>query len=235
MSAVDLVATALPDAEPPEEPVTGICCVTGGVCLTLPRRLAIKPSFTDGSLLRAPHSDRVGLDTWRVLDYRQPNPGKKRDRFPLRQSSWLCDGETLTLLTRQGVREHVLAGVNADQWAGYVTTSYKKHGVLRARVNTNGRQVWLWEMVLVDCTDWTAVSQTWGRLREAQDAGIPRPLIESLDISPDYMGKIGWRIWREFETWARPRMRAPLYRFMTYLLPSKVELTAMMEEECESA
>jgi hypothetical protein len=52
-------------------------------------------------------------------------------------------------------------------------------------------------------------------------------LIERLDIAPGYMAKIGWRVWRDFESWARPRMRSPLYEFMTYLLPSKEELKSV--------
>jgi hypothetical protein len=49
-------------------------------------------------------------------------------------------------------------------------------------------------------------------------------LIERLDIAPGYMAKIGWRVWRDFEAWARPRMLSPLYQFLTYLLPSQEEL-----------
>jgi hypothetical protein len=173
-------------------------------------------------------SDRVGLAAWRVLTYTvvHTNPAKQRDLRPLQQSSWICDGEAVMPLDRQAVRRHVLDGVVAAQWAGYVTTSYKKHGVLRAPVNTGRRQVWLFELLLVDCSDRPAVASMWERLRVAQDAGIPRPLIESLDIAPAYMAKIGWRLWRDFEVWARPRYRSPLYLFLTYLLPSREEMTS---------
>jgi hypothetical protein len=225
VNTVDLLARALPPAAPPEEPLFGVCCVTGTFTDTIARRQAILPSFTNLDLLCAPSSDRIGLAAWRVLTYTEPNPGKARERRPLQQSSWLCDGNTITLLDRRGVRQRVLDGVAVTPWAGYVTKSYKKHGALRAKVNQKDRQVWLFESLLVDCSDRENVASTWARLRAAQDAGISRPLIESLDIAPGYMAKIGWRVWRDFEVWARPRYRSPLYLFLAYLLPSREELT----------
>lgn len=224
MHAIDLIIHAIPPAEPPEIPVEGTCCITGMTCPTIARRHVIKPSFTGLDILRAPMSDRAGVAAWRVTTYSVSKPDKKRDGFPLRQSHWLCDGKSVEYLDRQGVRRHVLDGVTAERWAAYATTSYKKHGCLLAPVNINGSQQWLWETRIVDCSDRDEVAETWSRLRAAQDSGIPRPLIEHLDIAPGYMGKIGWRVWRDFESWARPRMRSPLYQFLTYLLPSKEEL-----------
>jgi hypothetical protein len=192
---------------------------------TIDRKYGILSSFTNFDLLRAPNSDRIGLDAWRVLTYRVPHPGgKKRELRPLQQSSWLCDGKSVELLDRSGVRKNVLNGVITKCWAGYATTSYKKHGALRAPVNSGKQQMWLWETVLVDCTDRAVVGEYWRMMRSAQDAGIHRPLIESLDISPGYIAKLGWRRWRDFEHWARPRHRSVLYRFIVYLLPSMEEL-----------
>lgn len=214
MTAIDLIASALPPEAPPEPPADGVCCVTGARGPTVAREWAIKPSFTNLDLLRAPDSDRAGIEAWRVLNY-----------APARQSSWACNGKTFARLDRKGVREHVLTRDEiAIPCAYYATTSYKKHGALRAPANPPGRRVWLFEMRLVDCSDMDEVADMWARLRAAQDAGIPRPLIEHLDIAPGYMAKIGWRVWRDFEAWARPRMRSPLYEFLTYLLPSQEEL-----------
>lgn len=213
MSAIDLIAAALPQETPPESPAEGVCCVTGAICLTIDRKHVIKPSFTNLDLLHAPMSNRAGVAAWRVMNY-----------APARQSLWFCDGKELRLIKRIDVRSLVLTGVDAPRWAGYVTTNYKKHGALRAPINVNGQQVWLFEMLLVDCSDRAAVADVWGRLRSAQDAGIPRPLIETLDIAPSYMAKIDWRLWRDFESWAHQRMNSPLYKFLTYLLPSKEEL-----------
>lgn len=213
MTAIDLIFSSLPPEVPPEPPAEGVCCVTGATCPTITRGHVIKPSFTNFDLLRAPSSDRAGVAAWRVMNH-----------APARQSLWLCDGSTLRLLKRVDARALVLGGVDAPRWAGYVTTSYKKHGALRAPVNAGSRQVWLFEMLTVDCSGRATVADTWARLRAAQDAGIPRPLIEALDIAPGYMAKIGWRVWRDFEAWARPRINAPLYQFLTYLLPSQEEL-----------
>ncbi len=214
MTAIDLIAAALPPETPPESPVEGVCCVTGETCQTIARKHVIKPSFTNLDLLRAPDSDRAGVAAWRALTYKWE-----------RMSSWACNGETFERLDRHGVREQVLSR-DEIAWpcAYYATTSYKKHGALLAPANPPGRRVWLFEMRLVDCSDMEAVADMWARLRAAQDAGIPRPLIEHLDIAPGYMAKIGWRLWRDFEAWARPRMLSPLYQFMTYLLPSQEEL-----------
>lgn len=224
MTAVELIAQSLSEVALPEEPQEGVCCVTGLHCPTVARKHGIKPSFTNWGLLKAPDSERIGVAAWRVLTHSVAVEGKGRELRPLQQSSWLCTGDALTLLDRQGVRKHALDGVDAAAWCGYATTSYKKHGCLLTPVNTGGRQVWVFETRLVDCSDRAAVDETWARLRAAQDAGIPRPLIEQLDISPAYMAKIGWRLWRDFEGWARPRVRSPLYQFLAYLLPSKEEL-----------
>jgi len=219
MNAMDLIAGALDPLAPPETPQEGVCCVTGERGPTIARKHVIKPSFTSCDLLRCPGSDRASVSAWRTLTYKWE-----------RMSSWICDGAAFTRLDRQGVRAHVLA----EEAPGlptvcYATTSYKKHGSLLTPVNGLGSRVWVFETRLVDCTNRARVSDIWGRLRAAQDAGIARPLIESLDISPSYMGRLGWRVWQEFDKWARPLMRSPLYVFLTYLLPSKAELKAMKE------
>lgn len=213
MTAIDLIAAALPPASPPEASYPGICCVTGAECSTVARNLVIKPSFTNYDLLAAPTSDRAGLAAWRVMNH-----------APARQSLWFCDGLEFRLLKRVDARKLVLDSVTAAHWSGYVTTSYKKHGALRCPVNTGARQVWLFEMLRVDCSDRDAVAEMWGRLRTAQDAGISRAMLESLDISPAYLAKIGWKLWREFERWAADRLQSPLYRFLCYFLPSREEL-----------
>ena len=228
MIAVDLLARSLPYVDPPEIPERGICCVSGEETDTINRKHAILVSFTSIDILRAPGSDRVGIAAWRVMTHTSANKDStKRDTRPLQQSHWICDGEKIEYLDRQGVRRYVIDGVPFGRWAGYATTSYKKHGSLLAPVNTGGRQSWLWEMRQVDCSDRGQVAETWRRLRNAQDAGIHRPIIESLDPSPGYIPKIGWSIWRDFESWARPRRLSSLYQFLTFLLPSKEELKSI--------
>lgn len=223
MKAIELLASVLPARDLPEADTQGVCCVLGTSEPTIAREHAIRPSFTNLDLLAAPASDRVSVRAWRVLTHSEPAAeGKKRDTFPLMQSSWLCDGAELLRLDRRAVRDKVLAGVDRHRWSGYVTTSYKKHGSLRAPVNTIGAQRWLFELDIVDCTDRHKVADWWERLRSARVAGIPRPVIESLDCGLPLMAKHLW--WPTFEAWARDKVRSPLYRFLTYLLPSEEEI-----------
>jgi len=224
MSAIELLYEVLPPREPPEEPADGVCCVLGTREPTIARTHAIKPSFTNLDLLRAPDSDRVSLRAWRVLTHSEEREGKKRDAFPLMQSSWIVSRGGLQMLTRQDVRVLVVDGVTlSEPWSAYVTTSYKKHGCLRAPVNVGGAQRWLFETELVDCSDRAMVRDWWERLCGAREAGIPRPVIETLEISVQLLAKHS-TLWMQFEPWARTRFLSPLYRFLTYLLPGEEEL-----------
>lgn len=226
MSAIHLLFNALPPRDPPEAPQEGVCCVLGTREPCIDRRHAIKPSFTNLDLLRAPDSDRVSVRAWRVLTHSEPaKEGKKRDTFPLMQSSWIV-GDDLQLLDRQAVRRCVIEGMRPlGDWAGYVTTSYKKHGCLRAPVNRNGSQRWLFELDVVDCSDRAKVADWWERLRSTRVAGIPRPVIETLECSLHLMSKHA-AMWLPFERWARDKVNSPLYRFLCYLLPSEEEVKA---------
>lgn len=213
MHAVDLIASAIGIATfGAEGGETGICCVTGEVTECIPRDLLLGRSFTAQALLRAPGSNRLGMKAATTLRHK-----------PARNSSWWCDGESFIPLRRVNVREMVLRPRLAPAWAGYATTSYKKHGALLAPVNTGTRAMWLFETSIVDCQPGATV-EAWARLREMQDAGWPRPVLEDLDPSPWLLAKLDSRAWMRFESWARPRMLSPLYRFLCYLLPSKNEL-----------
>lgn len=223
MSAIELLADHVPATAPPEEPEEGVCCVLGTRESTIHRKHAIKPSFTNLDLLRAPDSDRVSLRAWRVLTYMtDPEPGKKRGRQPLIQSAWIVHDGGIEYLSRLDVRRYVLEGVSFPRWAGYATTSYKKHGSLRAPVNNGCSQRWLFELDVVDC-DRARVAEWWSILLEARTAGIPRPVIETLDAGIPLIRK-HLALWQRFELWARSRYQSPLYRFLCYLLPGQEEL-----------
>jgi hypothetical protein len=224
MSAIPLLYKALTPREPPEPPSPGRCCVLGTEESCIGREHAIKPSFTNLDLLRAPDSDHVSVRAWRVLTHSEPAAeGKKRDTFPLMQSSWIVSDEGFQRLDRQAVRLLVIEEIRAPLWAAYVTTSYKKHGCLRAPINRNGSQRWLFELDVVDCSDRAKVADWWEKLRSTREAGIPRPVIETLDCSVHLMNKHR-ALWIEFESWAKSRYHSSLYRFLTYLLPSQEEL-----------
>lgn len=224
MTAIELLADHVPATAPPEDPEEGVCCVLGTREPTVPRKHAIKPSFTNLDLLRAPDSDRVSVRAWRVLTYMtEPEPGKKRGRQPLIQSAWIVHDGGIEYLSRLDVRRYVLDGVPYSRWAGYATTSYKKHGSLRAPLNTGPAQRWLFELDVVDCSDRAKVHCWWTRLHAMRTAGIPRPVLENLDIGLPLFRK-HYRIWKPFEPWARANYLSPLYRFLTYLLPGQEEL-----------
>ena len=206
--AVELIASALPSDSFPEQPRMGMCCVTGNNCLTLPRKLAIKPSFTRLDLLKMPNSDRVGVFVWRTMNY-----------GPERKSSWWCDGSSFVMLRKDGVRQRVLEPDFRNHWAGYVTTSYKKHGSLLAPVNSSKQCVWLFENLLVDCTDSRHVWMMWLRLKAALDNGLWRTDIENLNPPTYRIRKFGLVNWIRFEEWAVSICSSPLYKFLTHLLP----------------
>lgn len=218
MHPVDLIYSAIKDQGDVQMPATtirGICCVTGQMTDTVPRKELLGKSFTDGALLAAPTSSRVGVSALVALSYKWE-----------RMSAWICDGETFTRLDRVGIRNAVFADLPASPWTAYATTSYKKHGAMRAVVNSGKRAIWLFETRLVDCTDREKKMDIWNTLNAALRQGFGRSILESLDCPGPIMAKVGVKEWMEFEAWARPRFKSALYAFMCYLLPSQEELKA---------
>lgn len=227
MHCIELFACAVPDEHVPplpEEPAAGICAITGKETLTIAARHILGGSFTQRDALKRPDSDRVSVAAWRAWMYGWRGLGKKRDYRPERMSSWRVTADSIELLDRRGVREAVLGEPPATAWAGYATTSYKKHGSLLAPINTSGRAVWLWETRLVDCSDRDSLLANWERLRHYQDAGIPRPVLETGDPDPALARKVGLPLALEFREWALLRRESALYQFLCYLLPSAEEL-----------
>lgn len=225
MHAIDLLAASLDnDHIPPhgEQVAHGTCCITAADGPSIPRAALLHKSFTDGRDLLAPGSDRVGLNAWKAFMWNEPRG--KRGFHPERMSSWLCTADKFTCLDRAGVRAAVLGDPPPVPWAGYATTSYKKHGALRAPVNTTSTCLWLFETRVVDCTDRARVASYWRELTGWQAAGISRPILETLDCPVHVLRKIGMNTWMTFFEWALPIHRSPLYAFLCYLLPSKKEL-----------
>jgi hypothetical protein len=224
MHAIDLLAGAMTDDRVPPHglPVeNGVCCITAGAGPTIPRRALLSKSFTDGTDLLAPGSDRVGLNAWKAFMWNEPRG--RRGFHPERMSSWLCTADRFTRLDRAGLRAAVLGDPPPAPWAGYATTSYKKHGALRAPVNTASTCLWLFETRVVDCSDRDRVARWWQELTGWQADGLSRPIIETLDCPIHVMRKIGYAAWMTFYDWAWPIHRGPLYAFLCYLLPSKKE------------
>lgn len=222
MDAIRLIAEAVPDDGVPALPEParpGICCVTGVEGETIHRRHLLTSSFTQWDLLRRPGSDRIGVWVWRAWMYGERRPGKKRDYRPERMSCWRATASRFEALDRDGVREALFAEPPGEPWAGYITDSYKKHGSLLAPVNHNGSALWLWETVVVDCTDRSTIADWWQRLRGWQDAGVYRSMLAAADLEPHVIQRIGVSATLEFLEWARPRRGAPLYQLLVALLP----------------
>jgi len=219
-SPAELVASALlPLTERvplPQEPVHGTCAVTGreGPCIR--RKDAIGGNFTTQGIFAAPNSDLVGVETYQALKWKWQ-----------RMSSWICDGRQFVKLRRPDVRRAVLEGPEGffdsppERWAAYCTTSYKKHGILVARVNAYPRSaLWAFDDVLVDCSDGAAVRAMYTRLCGYLESGIGRPALESRHPNVATIKRSGISTWLDFEKWSADKWRSPLYRFVCYLLPS---------------
>ena len=201
----------------PAEPTKQTCCVSGDFCDCVPRKKTFSAAFTAQSLLAVPESQYVSAEIWQAMKYR-----------PTR-SSWVISESGFQKLTRINAREYVLDNQLSPPWAGYISTSYKKHGGLIAPLNSASKAVWLFEMIPVDCSDKEKVSRWYAILDGALRNGINRPIIESLDISPLYIPKIGVEKWMKFEAWAKPKINDPLYKFLTYFLKSQAELKEEVE------
>ena len=147
------------------------------------------------------------------------------------QTCWWTDGETFREMRKAQIRELVLRGTTSKHWAGWVTTSYKKHGSLRSPVNNTPFGIWGFDDLQVRANDKDKVLAIWFKLRNAQNNGIGRTGIESLNIPVGIMLKVGMIFCNDFLAWARPVFQSPLYQFLTYLLPSQEELREGYDDE----
>lgn len=212
MHTCDLIARHIDPIDLPQEPVEGVCCLTGENASCINRKHLLGKSFTNGDLLRRPESDLVSVAAYQALKHKWERMG-----------SWYVDESGFNKLTRKGVRDMVFSESLGTTWAGYATTSYKKHGSLIAPVNTGKSRTWLFEMVLVDCAD-PRMPGIWQRLNHDLRHGIGRQSMETLEPNSYTLKEIGYHQWHDFERWARPYYQGSLYQFMCYLLPSQDEL-----------
>jgi hypothetical protein len=197
----------------PCEPVQETCAVTGERCQCIPRKKLFSSNFTEQPELRCPESQYVGTDVYQALKYPKE-----------RQSSWIVDSNDFQLLKRIDVRSHVLNGANKDVWAGWVTTSYKKHGAFRAQLNQAGRSLWAFDERIIDCSDNKRVNEIYTKLVLYLKKGFSRSTLETLQC-PTYVVKIlGIQEWLNLEKWAIRLYKSNLYKFLCYLLPSQDEL-----------
>lgn len=215
MHAVDLISSVLVDKEPlPCEPRMNVCALTGEEVPCVPRQLLLGGSFTTQSVLRAPTSEWIGVNAWIALKHKWE-----------RMACWVATAKEFRVVKRAEIRTMVLEGCEVTPWAGWITTSYKKHGALLAPVNAAPRGVWAFDERLCDARDADIVAGLWARLRAFQDAGISRPMMESGECPPGLIGKIGLQTWSAFLDYIRPHKSGGLYTLIVYLLPSREELT----------
>lgn len=239
MHTTDLLSTACPDdwKEPlPEKAVDGTCCLTGQQGPTIGRKKIFGSSFTESGIFKIPESDRVGVNVWYSFKAGYfAEAGKKRKKKPEAMACWWTDGVQWIETNKVKIREFVFNGSGDLPWAAWVTTSYKKHGSTRAPVNRKEYGVWAFDETLVDCSDINKVIRWHEMLRMAQDAGINRTVIETLEIPVFVYKKIDGKLWIEFKLWAKDKRESALYRFLCYLLPSQAELKEMASnDECEA-
>jgi hypothetical protein len=217
MKTINLVGSAIAYCvDRPEltsTPRDGLCAITGCRSLCIPRSEVVPKSNTDMEIFSAPKSDMASVNAFYCFKYR-----------PERASSWISTATEFKKLNRTDVRKVVVENLFPNEpWAMYITTSYKKHGSLYSPTNINSCVV-RFEMLNIDLSNRKLLMEIWDRLNQEIRNGIGRSILESLDCSVGYISKIGLQRWIDFEAWARPLFRSPLYQFLCYLLPSQEEL-----------
>lgn len=190
-----------------------ICAFTGQVADCVRLLDCVSSNFVRHNQLLAPNSIYASIQAYQVLHYKNQ-----------RSSSWFCDGKSFQTLDRKLVRQMVLKPDMPNTWAGYATTSYKKHGALACKVNTGNQRVWQFEEVPVDCSNMEKTMEYWNTLNHFLRLNISRTIMESLECPPYILEKIGIKTYYEFRKWAENKYLSPLYSFLVYLLPSQEEL-----------
>lgn len=197
----------------PTELVKEICAITGESCMCVPRKKLFSSNFTEQPNLQCPESQFVSVEVYQAMKYRKT-----------RMSSWIATGKEFRLLKRIDVRPLVLSGTGSDSWAGWVTTTYKKHGSTRAKLNYAGQAIWAFDEMLVDCANIKKVNGIYNQLVFYLKKGFGRASLETLNCPGFVIMEVGLKEWLELDCWAKPLYKSNLYKFLCYLLPSQDEL-----------
>lgn len=216
MHTVNLIAKSLRhsgealEIKSPLEP--GVCCLTGDECMTIPRSDIISSAFTAQSLFNAPQSDRIGVDAALALSYKWE-----------RMSCWYVTKNEFRRIQKPEARQIIFERqYPAEPWAGYITTSYKKHGALTTPANMDKRIIWGFNEDTVDLTDHAAVTAIYERLLECKKRHLPQLLMTHLTL--DYAAPENIIFVSDFINWARPLYKSSLYQFLMWLLPPSSEV-----------
>lgn len=215
MNIYKLISNSIKDSHVPFpiEPIPAVCAVTGECCLCVPRKKLFSSNFTEQPNLKCPESQFVGIDAYQALKHRKT-----------RMSSWLATKEKFRVLKRIDVRPLVLEGVCSDLWAGWVTTTYKKHGATRAKLNHASQAVWAFDEMLIDCSDNKKVNEIYNQLVVWLKKGFSKATLETLNCPGFVIMRVGLQEWLKLEKWAKLIYKSNLYKFLCYLLPSQDEL-----------
>lgn len=188
-----------------------VCCVTGLITECIPRTYLFSDAFTNINLLKAPGSFYVSIDAYQALKY----PFE-------RKSSWFCNKKQFIRLKRNEIYSFLLGykKENLEAWSGYITSSYKKHGALLTPVNNKNKHLWIFDDVLVDCSDTGKITRWYNRLSELHANGINKTAM--LTLMPNLYGlkQIKLQAWLIFKEWASKlnRYKSGLYKLLVYTL-----------------
>jgi len=206
----------------PEKQYEDICTFTGEKALCVERKELIGKSFCNIDLLKAPRSKSVSVSAYIALKYKWQ-----------RMSCWYVNGSSFAKIDRAAIKQKILNAEYDAQWCAFITTSYKKHGVIRTPVNSGDKAIWCLDETLVDCSDNAKVLSWHKRLLSAINSGIGRNVMLTLQPKPFILKMVGAQKWIEFEKWARPKYRSPLYKLMVYIMPTIAELKKTKKEAKE--
>ena len=232
----DLIGASLADKIPLPAglvPEKGICAFTGRECDTLPRAKVLDKSFNKHDFLLAPGSDRVGVNAWRTLQWKDE-----------RMACWVFyDGKLHTVgdtskgkdLSRDQARQMTLGYTRLDApWCGYWSVSFHKHGAFCSPVNFNlSQNFWGLEDHPVDCSDLRLVQGLFDRMMELKVAGAFETEIRTLEFSAKTVTKLGIPTVEKYRRELKLHYRSNVYALVLYLLYSAKEIKDMGKEAQE--
>lgn len=214
-------------------PEKGICAFTGRECDTLPRAKVLDKSFNKHDFLLAPGSDRVGVNAWRTLQWKDE-----------RMACWVFyDGKLHTVgdiskgkdFSRAQAREMTLGfRTLPSPWCGYWSISFHKHGAFCSPVNFSETQnFWGFEDHAVDCSNRAFVQVLFNHLMELKVAGAMEFELESLQFTAKTVNAIGLPTILRYRERLDEYRKSTLYGLLMYLLYSVKEIKEMGKDAQE--
>lgn len=206
----------------------GVCCFTGETCDTLPRGKVLDKTFNKHDFLKAPNSDRIGVNAWRTLQSKEE-----------RMSCWVFYGGKLHTvgdvekgkdLSRAEARKFVLGLKPSTPWAGYWSTSFHKHGAFCSPVNlTKDSNLWGFEDRTIDCSDLEHVNWLFGVLMGLKVRGAMEFELAEARFTAKTTNLLGVETVLKYQALLTPIKRSGVYSLMMYLLYSQSEIKAIGE------